>query len=92
VDDLWEVSLFKFISEIVQQSIPHNVRDLDGRGLLTATSGNVPRAVRIEIESDFRSAEGNRDRVHLLGEKLRRYGLFEDYEDRFFDLLRRSGK
>jgi hypothetical protein len=60
------------------------------RGLLQATSNNVPNAVRIEIESDFRAAQGDRDKARALGEKLRGYGLFEEYEDRFFELFRAS--
>ena len=66
----------------------HNVRDLAGRGLLQASSGNVPNAVRIELESDFRKAEGDLDRVRQLGEKLRTYGLFREYEDRFYALYK----
>jgi hypothetical protein len=60
-----------------------------GRGLLDLSSG-VPNAVRAEIESDFREAENNLDLVRDLGDKLRSYGLFEQYEDRFFDLYRRA--
>jgi hypothetical protein len=62
-----------------------------GRGLLDAASGgNIPNAVRIEIESDFRQAAGSRSRLEELGRKLREYGLFEEYEDRFFELYRRA--
>jgi hypothetical protein len=91
VDDHWEVSLLRFIHDIVRRSLPRNARDMAGRGLLQASSNNVPNAVRIEIESDFRAAEGSRDRVRALGEKLRGYGLFEEYEDRFFQAFRASG-
>lgn len=92
VDDLWEVSLLKFFSDVIRGSAPHNFRDLAGRGLLDASSGNVPNAVRIEIESDFRTAEGDRDRVQQLGAKLRQYGLFDEYQDRFFGLLKQTPK
>ncbi|OGV74257.1 MAG: hypothetical protein A3K19_14100 [Lentisphaerae bacterium RIFOXYB12_FULL_65_16] len=88
VDDLWEVSLLRFASHVVRESLPGNVRDLSNRGLLTASSGNVPNAVRIEIESDFRAAVGSRDRVEALGRKLREYGLFNQYEDRLYGLLK----
>jgi len=89
IDDFWEVSLLKFAADVVEQSVPHNVQDLAGRGLLQAASGNnVPNAVRIEIESDFRRAEGNGERIRLLGRKLREYGLFRDYEDRFYGLVK----
>ena len=88
VDDLWEVSLFKFTADVVRDSVPKNVQEMAGRGLLAASSGNVPNAVRIELECDFRGAAGHRDRIKVLGEKLRRYGLFQEYEDRFYGLVR----
>jgi len=91
VDDHWEVSLLRFIHDVVRRSLPQNTRDLAGRGLLQAASHNVPNAVRIEIESDFRAAAGDRARARALGEKLRGYGLFDEYEDRFYDLFRASG-
>jgi hypothetical protein len=89
VDDHWEISLLQFISALVKRSSPHNARQMAGRGLLDLSSG-VPNAVRAEIESDFRAAEGNLDRLRHLGDKLRSYGLFADYEDRFFTLYRRA--
>ena len=89
-DDHWEVSLLKFINEVVQRSLPHNARDMARRGLLQASSNNVPNAVRVELESEFRAAAGSRGKARELGEKLRSYGLFDEYEDRFFDLYRKS--
>jgi hypothetical protein len=89
VDDHWEVSLLQFVSDLVKRSTPHNAQQMAGRGLLDLSSG-VPNAVRAEIESDFREAENNLDLVRDLGDKLRSYGLFEQYEDRFFDLYRRA--
>jgi len=88
MDDLWEISLFEFALAVIAQSAPRNLQDLSERGLLDASSGGVPNAVRIEIESDFRGAERNRDRIDALGRKLRKYGLFSAYEDRFYALLR----
>lgn len=90
VDDLWEVSLLSFVNDLIRRSAPRNAREMAGQGLLDASSGNVPNAVRIEIESDFRAAAGRRDRVQSLGEKLRSYGLFAEYEDRFYELYRRA--
>jgi hypothetical protein len=88
VDDHWEISLLQFVSDLVKRSTPHNAKQMAGRGLLDLSSGGVPNAVRAEIESDFRMAEGNLDRLRDLGEKLRSYGLFDQYEDRFFALYR----
>ncbi len=90
VDDHWEVSLLRFIHDVVQRSLPRNARDMADRGLLQAVSNNVPNAVRIEIESDFRAVQGSRERARALAEKLRGYGLFEEYEDRFYEVYRTS--
>jgi len=92
VDDLWEICLLKFLGDVIQSSAPHNFRELSSRGLLEASDGQVPNAVRVEIESDFRAAQGNHDRVQLLGRKLKKYGLFPQYEDRFYTLLRAAGR
>ncbi|MBT3286245.1 MAG: hypothetical protein HN849_13820 [Victivallales bacterium] len=89
VDDHWEVSLLQFASELVKRSTPHNAKQMAGRGLLDLSSG-TPNAVRVEIESDFHQAENDIDRLRTLGEKLRSYGLFDQYEDRFFELYRRA--
>lgn len=88
VDDLWEISLLRFIIEVVGSSAPRNVKELSDRGLLQSTTNDVPAAVRAEIESDFRAAEGDRDRIHALGNKLRKHGILEEYEERFFSLIR----
>ncbi|MBT3377140.1 MAG: hypothetical protein HN742_41375 [Lentisphaerae bacterium] len=88
VDDLWEICLLKFVGDVVQTSAPHNFRELSDRGLLDSSDGHVPNAVRVEIESDFRAAQGHYDQTQLLGQKLKKYGLFEQYEDRFYALLR----
>ncbi len=90
VDDLWEVSLLSFVNDLIRRSMPQNAREMAGKGLLDASSGSVPNAVRIELESDFRLAESDRERILSLGDKLRGYGLFEEYEDRFYELFRRA--
>ncbi len=87
VDDLWEISLLRFASKVINDSAPKNIKDLSGRGLLE-NSGGVPNAVRIELENDFRAAAGDSERVKKLGEKLKQYGVFDDYEDRFYQLVR----
>lgn len=88
IDDLWEVSLLKFMGDLIRGSAPRNLREMAGRGLLNPTSGDVPNAVRIELESDLRAAAGSRDRLQALAVKLRQYGLFQEYEDRFYGLYR----
>ncbi len=87
VDEPWEVCLLKLMVDIIRESAPGNVRDMQRRRLLENMDG-VPRAVRNEIEADFMEAARDADRIKPLGQKLQKYGLFEEYEDRFYSLLR----
>ena len=87
----WEVSLMTFINALVKQSAPGNARDMARDGLLGLDHG-VPVAVRMEIDADFDNCD-TLSKAEDLGRKLRDYGLFEQYEDRFYGLymqLKRS--
>ncbi|HQL10141.1 MAG TPA: hypothetical protein PLE35_11110 [Lentisphaeria bacterium] len=86
-DPFWEVSLLVFLNELVNRSGPRNARELAARGLLDL-EGGVPWAVRNEIRDDFAAAD-SRDKAEALGKKLRDYGVFDEYEDRFFDLYQK---
>ncbi len=86
VDEPWEVCLLKLMVDVIRESAPGNVRDIRRRHLLDDVGG-VPRAVRNEIEADFAEAARNAERIKPLGQKLQKYGLFEEYEDRFYSLL-----
>lgn len=90
VDELWDVSLLKFIYEFTSSSAVQNVQELRGRGLLEPQSnqGGVPRAATQQIERLFFTAErgGSPDE---LKRELDRWGLFQYYEDRFLNLFRR---
>ena len=90
VDQPWEVCLIKLMVDVVRGSAPGNYRELK-RSRMLDEEGGVPRAVRLELESDFQAAGRNPSLVRALGSKLQRYGLFEDYQDRFFALLKAAG-
>ncbi len=78
VEEPWEVCLLKLMIEIVQGSVDKHVHDLR----------RDPRGHRHELEQAFlQAARGNLPLVSL-NEKLHRHGLFEEYEDRFFALVR----
>ena len=86
VDDPWEVCLLKLMVDVIRGSAPGNIRDLKRSRMLDA-DGGIPRAVREELESDFRAASKSPALVKALGKKLHEYGLFEEYQDRFFALM-----
>ena len=91
LDRYWEVSLMTFINALVKQSVPGNARDMARDGLLGLDRG-IPVAVRMEIDADFDNCD-TLSKAEDLGRKLRDYGLFEQYEDRFYGLyMRLKGK
>lgn len=92
VDDAWEVCLLKFMTDTVRQAVPDHVKDLRKRRMFEEIEG-IPRMVREEIERDFERAAGpDAEQVKTLGAKLCRYGVFEHYEDRFYELVRRVSR
>ncbi len=87
-DELWEVSLLKFLVDYIQNSAPTNYRELARSGEADADSGAAQR-LHEGIESDFAEAARDPRQIDALGNKLQRTGMFEQYEDRFYGLVRR---
>ena len=89
VDDLWDVSLLKFISEMTQGSLKSNVAEMNSMGLLGVDSAGVPQEARYRIEMMFMDvARGDRE-PHELKEELDRWGVYPQYEDRFLAMFRK---
>lgn len=88
VDKPWEVCLLKLMVDVIQQSVVGNVRDIQqDRALLSGHT--TPDQVRLDIEEEFRLAATHPGRLNQLGQMLHQKGLFKEYEDRFFTLLRK---
>ena len=87
-DDAWQISLMMFIMRMTRSSAPKNIAELDSRGLFERHH-EIPKFVRDEIDDLFRAGLKDRSRINELGSKLQSYGLFEQYQDRFFSLVRR---
>ena len=88
-DDLWEVSLLRFMVEYVEKSLPSNIEDLNTNPR-TAAILNPEGALQDEIEQDFQLSAGNEELIRKLAVKLRKNELFEKYEDRFYALIKSS--
>ncbi len=89
VDKAWDVCLVKFFWMAVNASVPVNVRELEAvhkREMMNS----VPRGIQSEIEAAFQRAEMNPALINELGKFLRSKGVFEQYQDRFFNLIRRG--
>lgn len=90
VDEMWDVSLMKFVHDFTASSLRSNVFELQERGFFDIDDSHIPRGARIRIEELFSQAwKGNYD-PHLLKLELDRWDLFAEYEDRFLSLFRRK--
>jgi hypothetical protein len=90
VEELWDVSLLMFIYELTTQSVRTNVAELNRRGFLDTDAAGVPQGARDYIEELFEQASRNISRAPELVLELNRWGLFAEYQDRFFALFRRK--
>jgi hypothetical protein len=88
-DDLWDVSLLKFIYEITSRSVQSNINQLGSRGLLGMSHGGIPIGARQKIEELFDQVAQGECSVHELELELNRWGVFEEYQDRFFTLVKK---
>lgn len=82
VDQPWEVCLLKLMVELVQQSAAGNIQDIQQQQRDRKTQ------LHVQVEQAFLAA--SRDAAHLpaLADLLKRHGLFERYEDRFFSAVK----
>jgi hypothetical protein len=88
-DELWDVSLLKFIYELTRSSLPDNLLQLGRKGLLDVDSSGVPAEARVRIEELFRLAYKGEVEPGEVKAELDRWGLFDEYEDRFFAIFKR---
>jgi len=88
IDQYWDVSLAHFIYGLTAGSALGHAAEMAQRGLLEQERG-VPRAARERIDGMFAAvAHGEADATELKTE-LDRWGVFDEYEDRFLNLFRR---
>ena len=89
VDELWDVSLLKFIHDFTSESLVSNVNEFNSRGLLQPQDqfGGVPKAAVQRIEILFNQVGFGAD-PEILKKELDRWGLFDHYEERFLNLFK----
>lgn len=87
-DDLWDVSLLKFIYEITNRSLPSNVAQLGSRGMLGMSHGGVPVGARQHIEELFGQVARGETKAYVLEQELNHWDVFEEYQDRFFAVVK----
>ncbi|MBI4249625.1 MAG: hypothetical protein HY611_08990 [Elusimicrobia bacterium] len=86
-DPSWKFSLLKFTLDETRKSFPENIKELAEHDVFDA-AGRGERRKNFEIETLFEKAARDPEAVRELGKKLKEFGLFELYQDRFFALFR----
>jgi len=84
----WDISLAQFIYALTAGSAPGHAQEMAQRGMLQP-AGGVPRATRDRIDAMFDAVRNGELEGSELKSELDRWGLFDEYEDRFLDLFRR---
>ena len=85
-NDVWSLALTKFAMEIIFKSFHGNVRDLEERGFFMTDMEKRESEIEILFE-DIKKTK-KKELFNKLGRKLQEYGLFEQYEERFFKLFK----
>lgn len=84
VDRPWEVCLLKLMVELVQHSVAGNIQDIRQQ------QRDLKAQLHQRLEKAFLEASRDASKVQELADLLKRNGLFERYEDRFFAAVRAS--
>lgn len=89
VDEMWDISLMKFIYDLTRGSLRSNVMEIGMKGFLNMDRSGIPKYTRHTIEQLFQEARLDQHKATELEMELRRWGLFDEYEDRFLALFRK---
>ncbi len=89
VEELWDVSLLKFTYELTKKSVSRNVAEFERKGLLSLDKAGVPKDARDYVEELFEKAKHDLSWASELATELRHWGLFHEYQDRFFSLFKK---
>ena len=87
-DELWDVSLVKFIFEMTQKSVGTNLGEMGARGLLNVDTRGIPTDARIRIEEMFTQVQRGEVAPEVLKVELDRWNVYDEYEDRFLGIFR----
>ncbi len=89
-DELWDVSLMKFIFELTRSSLENNLSQMGDRGLLNIDAAGIPTDARVRIDELFDKVATGECEPRELRDELERWGLFEEYQDKFFHLFQKK--
>lgn len=86
VDRPWEVCLLKLMVELVQHSVAANIQDL------RQLQRDQKTQLHLQIEQAFLAASRDGSLLPELADFLKKHGLFERFEDRFFASVRQAAR
>ena len=86
-DDAWQVSLMKFIVDECMASFGPNVQELDEHGFFDSPEKVLKKRKNI-VEDLFLKAKQDSGYLPSLQKKLEDFGMFKEYEDEFFKLVK----
>lgn len=84
VDSPWEVCLLKLMVDLVQHSAKGNILDIQHQA--TTLKNNLSESIERGFLETSREPAG----INALAELLKKNGLWDKYEDRFFALVKAS--
>jgi len=88
VDEMWDVSVMKFIYEVTERSVEKHTTEMGSMGYFDVDRRGVPHGARQRIEEMFAMVKNGELEPADLKIELDRWGLFGQYEDRFLSLFR----
>jgi len=80
----------KFIYEVTKSSLKNNLMQMGSKGLLDIDASGVPADARVRIEELFTQVSRGELEPSELKEELDHWGLFDEYEDRFFKIFKKG--
>ncbi|QBG46470.1 hypothetical protein EGM51_03325 [Verrucomicrobia bacterium S94] len=86
VDDPWQVCLMKLMVDLVQHSAQGNMQDFQQQSV------DMKKRLIDNIDKAFLEASRDPSKINGLAKMLKLNNLWEKYEDRFFALVKASGK
>jgi hypothetical protein len=89
IDEMWDVSLLKFTFDLTRSSLYRNVTEMDSKGLLRMDESGIPEDARRNIEALFEKTRRDSSYADTLLTELKRWNLFDEYEDRFLSLFKK---
>ncbi len=89
VEDVWDLAVMMFIYELTRRAAGGNFAEFRRHGLLDVDESGVPAAARQQIEMLFAMVREDRSWASELVTELNRWGVYQEYEDRFLSLFKR---